>query len=147
MQMTKRSTSAIGTKRKCHRRHATSAFGGLADIRLTDVRGRHCRCFAIHSRAMRWASAIWSALPRRRKSSGHRLYPDRNGKAQRRRSASLAHRHSWPHRRPQDHKAGPTHGVAIRSILSVTGYAQPPKVGYAGRSQLAVLAVSKGHYG
>ena len=43
--------------------------------------------------------------------------------------------------RPQDHQAGPTHAVALRSILSETGYAQPPKVGDTGRSQLAMMAV------
>ncbi len=48
--------------------------------------------------------------------------------------ASMADRCSQPHCRSQDHASRRAHALVLRSGLSVTGYAQPPKVGDAGRS-------------
>ena len=48
-------------------------------------------------------------------------YPDRDRQAQRRRSASLAHRHPRPHRRSQDYPDRRDAPLAFRSGLTVTG--------------------------
>ena len=51
---------------------------------------------------------------------GHRLHPDRDRQAERRRSASLAHRCARPHRRPQDHPDRRAAALALRCGRSVT---------------------------